>query len=348
MVIKVFDSELNYLGVIDNFNSFTYVSKYNDIGTFKIKGLLTQQSKDLLKIGNYIFYDGRAGFIHSIEIDIDGNSEQIVVNGYSLLAILQRRIIWGTINFTGKLDDFIYKIINENCIEIDVPRKIPFLSIDASQAIEQQLEKQVSYKNLLDTIIEVVSLYDLGIRIDFDIENKKFVFSIYNGENRTLGTENPLIFNREFENIVSEVYINSKKQFANTALVGGQDEAENRAFVSIGDENQGLERYEVFVDARDLAKGELTESEYKAQLKQRGNEQLSGYSTIESFEGIVNTISATDYKLGDKVSIVDQELGIILNTRITEIEEIFESKGTTINLTFGTGVPSLLSRMVKY
>lgn len=348
MVIKIFDSALNYLGVIDNITSFTYVSKYNDIGTFKIKGLLTEQSKQLLKIGNYIFYEGRAGYIHSIEIDIDGNQQQIIVNGYSLLAILQRRIIWDTINFNGKLQEFIYSIVNDNCITTDEARVIPYLAIVENQEIEQKLEKQVSYQNLLSTILEVVQLNDLGVKIDLDIDNKAFNLSVYNGEDRSLGTENPLVFNREFENIVSETYVNSKKQIANTALIGGQDEAQNRTLITIGNENQGLNRYEVFVDARDLSKGELTDAEYQAQLKQRGNEYLAQYAQIESFEGVANTKSISDFKLGDRVSIVDNELGILLNARITEIEEIYESKGTTINITFGNSVPILLNRMVKY
>lgn len=347
MVIKIFDSELNYLGVIDNINSFTYISKYNNVGTFKIKGLLTQQSKDLLKIGNYILYNGRAGVIHSLEIDIDGNQQQITVNGYSLLSLLERRIIWGTINYNGNIEDFIYKIINENCIETEANRKIPNLIIGERLNNEANLEKQVSYQNLLSTIIEVVQLVDLGVKIDIDAENKSFIFSVYDGEDRSLGTENPLVFNRQFENIVSEVYVSSKKQVANTALVAGEGEAENRTLVAIDEGNSGLNRYEVFVDARDLTKGELSDAEYQAQLKQRGNEQLSQYAPIESFEGIANTKSVNDFKLGDKASIVDNEVGVILNTRITEIEEIFESKGTTINLTFGNSVPTLLNRMVK-
>lgn len=344
MEIKIFDSQLNYLGVIDNINSFTYVSKYNNIGTFKIKGLLTNQSKELLKIGNYIYYQGRSGFIHSIEIDIDGNEKSIITNGYSLLGLLERRIIWSKINFNGNIIDFIEKVINENCINVSEARKIPFLSIEKNTSIVQQMEKQVSYQNLLLTIIEVVQLYDYGIKIDFDINNKSFIFSVYDGENRVAGTENPVIFNREFENIISEVYINSRKQYANVALVSGQDET----LVTIGNDYSGLNRYEVFIEATDLLKGKLSESEFEAQLKQKGNESLAQYSIIESFEGIVNTVAISDYKLGDKVSIVDKELGVILNTRITEIEEIFESKGTTINLTFGTSVPTLINRMVKY
>ena len=36
MEIKIFNSELTYLGVVDDFESFTFVSKYNACGNFKI------------------------------------------------------------------------------------------------------------------------------------------------------------------------------------------------------------------------------------------------------------------------------------------------------------------------
>ena len=54
MEIKVFDKELNYIGLIDNIISFTSVSKYNQLGNFNIKGLLTEQTKKLLSVGNFI------------------------------------------------------------------------------------------------------------------------------------------------------------------------------------------------------------------------------------------------------------------------------------------------------
>ena len=46
MEIKVFNSELTYLGVVDDFESFTFVSKYNACGSFKIKGMYTPDQKE--------------------------------------------------------------------------------------------------------------------------------------------------------------------------------------------------------------------------------------------------------------------------------------------------------------
>jgi hypothetical protein len=88
MEIKIFNSELTYLGVVDDFESFTFVSKYNACGNFKIKGMYTPQAKQYLVLGNIVYFNGFAGFIHSIEIEMADGEESIVVNGYDMCGYL--------------------------------------------------------------------------------------------------------------------------------------------------------------------------------------------------------------------------------------------------------------------
>lgn len=83
MEIKVFNSELTYLGVVDNFESIKFVAKYSQCGNFTIKAALTKQTNTYFKVGNIILFDGKSGYIHSIEIDID-TEKSITVNGYDL------------------------------------------------------------------------------------------------------------------------------------------------------------------------------------------------------------------------------------------------------------------------
>lgn len=345
MEIKVFDKDLNYIGLIDNIISFTSVSKYNQLGSFKIKGLLTEQTKKLLSVGNFILNGNYAGYIHSLEIDLSGDSGTIEVNGYDLLGLLQQRIVWETVNFKGSVEDFIRKIINENCINCDSNRVVPFLTLGAPAALEEQIEKQVSYENLLYTIQSTLEDYDLGIKISMQPNEKQFIIDIYKGEERTIDSNNPIVFNREFENIDAETYINSLKNYNNAALIGGTGEGAQRALISLGDEKAGFDRYEVFVDARNTDKGEQTQEEYEAQLKQKGSELLSSKLPVLTFEVEVNNRIQVGYSLGDKVTILDKSLDIILNARITAIEKIFEGNKETVNLTFGKSVPSIYKNL---
>ena len=199
----------------------------------------------------------------------------------------------------------------------------------------------------MEVLEETALAYDVGFSVDFSPKDKKLIFNVYKGADRTAGTANPLIFNRDYENILSETYINSTKQLKNVALVGGMGEGTARTFVSLGDA-AGLERYEMFVDAKDLQQSDLSDTEYKAQLSQRGTEKLADCYIVESFEGEANTNADISFSLGDKVSIVDKALNIRLDTRITAIEKIIERKGTTTNLTFGNCVPTIYKKMGGY
>ena len=50
MEIKVFNSELTYLGVVDNFESIKFVAKYSQCGNFTIKAALTKQTNTYFKV----------------------------------------------------------------------------------------------------------------------------------------------------------------------------------------------------------------------------------------------------------------------------------------------------------
>lgn len=344
MEIKVFNSELTYLGVVDNFESIKFVAKYSQCGNFTIKAALTKQTNTYFKVGNIILFDGKSGYIHSIEIDID-TEKSITVNGYDLSGYLGQRIIWNTINYNGTVEGYIKKIVNDNCIETEEGRRLPFLLLGTDNKINEPIEKQTSYENVLTSIEETALSYDVGFRVDFLPREKKLVFNIYQGEDKTADSQSPLIFNRDFENVLSETYVNSNKNLKNVALIAGEGEGAGRVFVNIGD-STGLDRYEMFVDARDLSKEQLSDEEYKAQLTQRGNEKIADCYVVESFEGEVNTKESVS--VGDKVTFIDKKLGLRLDSRITEIEYIYENSGNTVNVTFNNKTPSIYRKLGGY
>ena len=122
-------------------------------------------------------------------------------------------------------------------------------------------------------------------------------------------------------------------------------------------EKDGLDRYELFVDARDLSDTETVDgvekeipwSRYEMLLIQRGSEKLSEYQLSNVFESKVNLtgnfVYKVDFDLGDIVTCHDHLWGITLDTRITEIEEVYEGNKTEINVTFGNNVPTLIDKI---
>ena len=114
-----------------------------------------------------------------------------------------------------------------------------------------------------------------------------------------------------------------------------------------------LKRKELWVDARDLQKegsdgSVMTDGEYKKLLHQRGLQRLSEYRYVESFKSTIKTfgyqqnVYGVDFLLGDIVTVIDRELGVTVNTQVTEVEQTWDSKGYQIDITFGNSQPTIL------
>ena len=90
----------------------------------------------------------------------------------------------------------------------------------------------------------------------------------------------------------------------------------------------GLDRKELYVDARDLQstidETTLTTEQYNNLLTTRGNEKLSEKQAILLLDGDVNINSelykyGTDYNLGDKVSVYSERFRVSTVKTLTEI-----------------------------
>lgn len=361
MELKIFNRDLNLIGIIDSFSSLIWNRKYNSLGDFQINILFSIEVNEMLQLDNIIYKNnGEAGYITSKEIKVeDDGTEVIEVKGKFILGYLERRIILKTETLDTNVIDGSYRLIDENCINSSEERKIPYLILDQKPNIDIPMIKQVSNNNLLDTLMEVVQANDLGIKIDFDIKLKKLIFKLYKGINRGINQDivAPVIFSRSFENVLNQNYLESTNNYKSVAFVEGAGEGEERKKIIVGD-SVGLERYEIYVDARDLSNtksveknGEsideqIPDSEYLPLLETRGKEKLAEHYKSTVFDSTINEhsnyIYKQDYDLGDIVTFFDNKWNITIDTRITEISEVYSSDGLAINITFGNDVPTLM------
>ncbi len=355
MELYVFDRDLNFQGILESFFSLRWVRRYSKYGEFELHCSLTPETLELLKKENIVWKkdDLEAGYIEhrNLRQDTEGK-EVMVVKGKFLTGYLGRRIIWGTENLSTTAELAMRQLINNHAINpANADRKIDMLTLGDLKGYTNNIDKQVSYKNLLETVEEISSTDGLGIRTLLDIENKQMIFDIYEGLDRTTGQSinAPAIFSKEFENILEQEYTDNLNNYRNTVLVAGEGEGVGREFVAI-ENGQGLDRYELFIDARDLQSEidgtTIPIEEYREILKNRGISKLSEYKEIQTFESKINLRSNLTYKedfdLGDVVTCTSKKWGITVNTRITEIEEVYEENGFSVNITFGNNIPTLI------
>lgn len=347
MELYIYNPSIEEQGVIDCFSSFRWRRRFFEPGEFELHCSATPGNVALLAEGNIIHRLDRqeAGIIEGIEIDTPegGDGDEIKVTGRMGSSMLEQHIITPTINFTGTVENAMRKIVSDNAI---IARPISGLTLGALNNFVQTCSFQASYKSVLTVVEALGKSAPLGFRVRLDVPNKQWIFEVYGGIDRTVTqTVRPyVLFSEEFQNINSPKYTSNIVGHKNYAYVGGEGDGTARIIVEV-DQTNGQPRRELWVDAKDLQKGTLTDADYQAQLRQHGLEKLAEAVKTESFEArAVNTANfeyLTDWDLGDIVSF--EKWGITLNQRITEVEEVYENGTETITPVCGTPLPETLN-----
>ncbi len=350
MNIFIFDKNLKFKGILDSYISFIWHRKYSRHGEFEIHISLTMEALKLLGKESLIIKGKEVGFIdYRKMIQNNDGSETLLVKGKMASAYLARRIIWFQKNINGTIEEGIRTLIDENAVNpVNVDRKIEAFTLGPLNGFTQTINKQVTYKNLLEEVENLALVGELGLKVEY--ENEQLVFKMYEGIDRTTNQSinSPAIFAREFENVLTQEYEESTRNLKNTALIAGEGEGAARILTTI-ENGTGKDRFELYVDARDLQQEEMTAQEYEVVLQSRGQSNLAEYTESGAFESEVDTNSNLTYKkdfdLGDKVTCLNKKWNIILHTRITEVKEIYENDGFKLEITFGNRTPTLTEKI---
>ena len=354
MELLVLDQNFDAVTIADTFESLIWADRYCGYGDFEIYTpvdikMLNFLQKDYylwLKESEYVMIIEDRQIVSDVE---KGNS--LKVTGRSLESILDRRIIWAQTLLEGNLQDGIKKLLDENAIIPSlVDRKIENLVFLAStDPAITSLTVKAQYKvgeNLYDVVTKLCEANEIGFKITL-IDDNLLVFTLYSGSDRSYDqlSNAYVIFSPKFENIINSNYIESAKPFKNVTLVAGEGEgaARKTVIVELEDSGVGLARKEMFTDATGVSSntsgGTLTDAVYRAQLNQKGLEDLAVNAFVRSFEGQVETSNifkyGEDFFMGDIVQIVN-EYGIEAKSRVVEFIRSQSGSGIDMYPTFKT------------
>lgn len=351
MDLLVLNTDLDAISVVDTYESFIWTDRYRQPGDFELYMSMMLSVLQYIRQDYYIWNrdSEHVMIIEKIRIDSDvEDGNHITVIGRSLESILDRRIVWGQQVIRGNLQNGIKTLLNSCIIEpSNSNRKISnFIFKESTDPAITSLTIDAQYTgdNLLTVIEKICAERDIGFKVTLN-DNKQFVFELYAGVNRSYDqTSNPyVVFSPKFENIINSNYIESKSALKTITLIGGEGEGSARKYTTVGG-GSGLNRREIFTDARDISSDAgdgvtLTDTEYTAQLQQRGREKLSENTDVTSFEGQVETTImfkyGEDFFNGDIVQITN-EYGHETKARILEIVMSENEEGTSVYPTFAT------------
>lgn len=349
--IRVLTPQLDILTEIDNYESLIFTRRWHRPGEFEMHINRHKKDTDKLQKGNLIMLDKdrhKVGIIKHKEIALDQQgkiTENWLIKGWTLQGITKQRIILPPIGLshdevTGTHEAIMKHYINTCLVNpVDPARKVDMLTIAADKCRGEISDWQARLKDL-DVELEKISLTSgLGWNIYLDFDLKRWVFEVYEGRDLTAGQDvnPPVIFSPDFDALKTQHYADSDINYKNVAYVGGQGEGVERAIVEVGG-GAGLERIEAFVDARDLENAE--------DLPGRGQQQLSEMQVEKLLEAQILKespfIYGRDYDLGDIVTIQNRDWGVTMDSRITEVREIYEPSGFQLEGIFGNSWPTLI------
>lgn len=367
MVLYVLDQNFDKKDTIDEYISIIWTDRYAEAGDFELCLSASSENLNKFSLNDYLYREDSEHVMIVETIKIDTNSESgniIVISGRSLESILDRRVAWPQITLDGYLESQIEALFNYNILFPDpsmydsrsnykqyydlfhdtrcIPNFIYEYSNDGN-INELKITAQYTGDNLYDIIKAICE--DCGIGFKIILRDKQFVFSFYNGIDRSYNQNiNSYIeFMPSLDNVITTSYKDTIEIYRNVCFVAGEDSGDKRRWIAQNDKNYiGLSRRELYVDARDLQSEkedgtQMSDDEYTQLLVNRADTDLSDYVESKTFEGEVEDSVmyryGEHYYIGDIIQI-ENEYGVKARSRITEYTFNDEESSTSSYPTF--------------
>lgn len=366
LVFRVNDIVFENIGEVNQYNSLIWPDKFNGYASFELWAPITDENSEYFKKGNILWCGGdNAAVVEIVKSTIDDKGTKTFnVKGRTLEMFFTTRIIWGTYNASNKYASTVmYDIVNQNCVNpTNANRKIPYLECAEDKHIGDKISIQKTGGEVYATLNTIAASSDIGFNVLFRPKEKKLIFEVVAGVDRTIEQSevDPVEFSTDLEDILSSSYYTNSQDEKNVALVQGEgNDASRVSQISGNNELKGFNRKELYVDARDIQSETVSESgttisltpdEYKAALINRGNDKLSECDITETFEAQIRVFGdvqyefGKDYQKGDKVTVRDKQLNVVVSARITEVEEDFDDEYALV-LTFGYSYPTIMQKV---
>ncbi len=367
--IRVYDTSMNLLGILDNYEYFKSVHNWYTPDTWELRinryktnasTLLSGRSLDAS--GNWLYggfisrtVNGETwvGMTERIEIPLtpDGKvSEQYYVTGRGVEAILGTRIAsYGTDDGDGydsqnvEGETAMRHYVDVNCIDTSANQIITGLSLyPVDEAKGSVVDFKARFQGIDEVLESICMETGLSYKLHWTGSGLNFVFTVKEGAD----VSSSVTMSPDFGNVERLNYLNSILDKKNLLYMGGEDEAELRTVItsySTDSEPAGWARRELFVDARDCSSND--------QLTQRAAEMLTelGESlTLEvEYRESNSFVLGTDFNLGDTVTVVYPDIVTMVSRVIMVTEEISPESGLRRTLGIGKAYPDLKSILKK-
>ena len=266
MNVYILDNNLDLTYVVDTFTSLIWDMYYNDLGAGELYLPASAEALQYIDVGAFVARSDsdRVCRVTARRLTTDAESgDYIIATLEAAEGLLAQRIIWATETCNGKLEPFIHGVVadqlgsgaaDERQITTTHGMMIQTGTLNGLTATSSE---QTTYANLLDKIIEWCKREGWGVKLEY--KGTYLKFTLYQGTDRS----SLVFFSDEYGNLISTEYEDDESNLGNAAVIAGEGQGAERLRITAGS-SEGLDRYEKYIDARDLSRevtyGELTKS----------------------------------------------------------------------------------------
>ena len=264
LAMEVYNKNLELQGPLDIFDSVLWREEAYDAGTFQFRTVVNEATTSLLQKDYIIRFEGEtAGVIENIAQETEsGGTVYMTVSGHMLISLFNRRILWGTYRLSGTPTDIMRYLVTECCIAPTrgtvAKRIIAAVQLESPAPTGGTLiRKQNTGSTLLEALTTIGEANGVAFGLKLDPVNLRYVFWARYGVDRTVSqvAVEPAFLSTELDDVLSSDYSLDSSDFKNVAYIGGQipEDEGKRVYTTVEGSESGIDRRELFVDARDLA-----------------------------------------------------------------------------------------------
>jgi len=344
--LRILNSLLHDVFVVDIIYSMVWSERHGEAGELELKVPLEYSLSPHVAVNNYISKNDteQVMIIEDISPLFDEEfGDSLVIKGHTCDILLDRRVPLDIFNINGSVQSACLSLIEDNIVNpANSKRVIQAFTYMINPDVTITAVDQFTSGTLYEIISSVAATNGLGFKVS--LVDFSLVFSFYKPKDRSSEqfTNPPVIFSREFDNVLNSKYEYITNGSKNATLVIVEDEIPSlqRTMVFVGSEPEGLDRRETYSEqsiTRTVSgEDDLTDGEVSTVIFYKGVEQLADLQPILVFDGQfvtdVQFVFGTDFFLGDLVQCVIQ--GHDVPARAVEYVHSIEGDGEAKYVSF--------------
>lgn len=240
--MEVYTPALELIGMLEIQQSVIWEKKAFGAGSFSVEALITDKSRDLLVPDNILWIEAdTAGIIEHIDQKAGEDGPYITAKGSDLTGILDRRILWGQYDLSGKADDIMRRLVDDCCINPTRgdanARKIPSFVLEAYTPADwlPSIRIQKTGGTLLEALEELGETYGVAFGVQFNPEVPRMEFWVRPGVDRSTHqiVNEPVFYSTELDDVLSSEYTYESGNYRNMVLVAGEGEGSERKMITV-------------------------------------------------------------------------------------------------------------------